>query len=87
MYKVKFGGKKGKTIKLVESPDMVAIRTKGNKEINKVTLNRGSREIIDETTSSISRYHQQCRVGFTRTLNPLAVPASAMLTRVGAQTG
>ncbi|MBK8965749.1 MAG: S8 family serine peptidase [Lewinellaceae bacterium] len=49
MYKVKFGGKKGKTIKLVESPDMVAIRTKGNKEIGKAALNRGSREIIDET--------------------------------------
>ena len=30
MYKVKFGGKKGKSIQLMESPDMVAIRTKGN---------------------------------------------------------
>ena len=49
MYKVKFGGKKGKAIELVESPDMVVIRTKGNQEINKAGLNRGSREIIEDT--------------------------------------
>lgn len=49
MYKVKFGGKKGKTINLMESPDMVAIRTKGNQEIEKASLNRASRAIIDDT--------------------------------------
>ncbi len=49
MYKVKFGGKKGKTIELVESPDMVAIRTKGNQQIEKVSLSRSSRAIIDDT--------------------------------------
>ncbi|MBK6931933.1 MAG: S8 family serine peptidase [Saprospirales bacterium] len=49
MYKVKYGGKKGKTIELVESPDMVAIRTKGNQNIEKVSLSRSSRAIIDET--------------------------------------
>ena len=49
MYNVKFGGKKGKSFQLVESPDMVVIRTKGNKEINKASLSRGSREIIDES--------------------------------------
>ena len=28
MYKIQYGGKKGKAINLVESPDLVAIRTK-----------------------------------------------------------
>ncbi|TNE49968.1 MAG: peptidase S8 [Bacteroidetes bacterium] len=49
MYKVKFGGKKGKTINLVESPDMVAIRVKGNKKIEKAQLSRDSRAIIDDS--------------------------------------
>lgn len=49
MYKVKFGGKKGKTIELMESPDMVAIRTKGNKEIEDASLNRKSLAIIEDT--------------------------------------
>lgn len=50
MYKVKYGGKKGKTIELVESPDMVAIRTKGNQQLNEVSMSRKSRELIAETT-------------------------------------
>lgn len=50
MYKVKFGGKKGKTIELVESPDMVAIRTKGNQNLEDVAVSRESRELIQETT-------------------------------------
>lgn len=49
MYKVKFGGKKGKTINLVESPDMVAIRTKGNKDIHEVALSRSSQAVIQKT--------------------------------------
>jgi len=49
MYKVKFGGKKGKTIELMESPDMVAIRTKGNTEIEKTDLNSASRAVIEGT--------------------------------------
>ena len=36
MYKVKFGGKKGKTFQLVESPDLVAIRTKDNQKLEDV---------------------------------------------------
>ncbi len=48
MYKVKFGGKKGKTINLVESPNMVAIRTKGNKDINETSLNRSSQKVMDK---------------------------------------
>lgn len=50
MYKVKFGGKKGKTINLVESPDLLAIRTKGNEDIATVAVSRESRELISETT-------------------------------------
>lgn len=50
MYKVKFGGKNGKTIKLVESPDMVAIRTKGNKDLENVAVSRESKDLIDQTT-------------------------------------
>lgn len=48
MYKVKFGGKKGKTINLVESPNMVAIRTKGNKDISETSLNRSSQKVMDK---------------------------------------
>ncbi len=46
MYKVKFGGKKGKTIELVESLDLVAIRTKGNKELENVTMSSRSRALV-----------------------------------------
>lgn len=46
MYKVKFGGKKGKTIELVESPDMVAIRTKDNKELEDTAMSSRSRELM-----------------------------------------
>lgn len=54
MYKVKFGGKKGKTINLVESPDMVAIRTKDNEELEKVSVSRASKELIAHTTEVVS---------------------------------
>ena len=50
MYKVKFGGKNGKTINLVESPDMVAIRTKRNQELENVSISRESKELLDQTT-------------------------------------
>ncbi|HOY04706.1 MAG TPA: S8 family serine peptidase [Saprospiraceae bacterium] len=46
MYKVKFGGKKGKTIQLVESPDLVAIRTRGNQELESTPLSSRSRELV-----------------------------------------
>ncbi|MEO6039780.1 MAG: S8 family serine peptidase [Saprospiraceae bacterium] len=50
MYKVKFGGKNGKTINLVESPNMVAIRTRDNQELDEVVVSRKSRELIREST-------------------------------------
>jgi len=46
MYKVKFGGKKGKTIELVESPDLVAIRTEGNQKLEDVHLTSRSRGLL-----------------------------------------
>lgn len=49
MYKLTYGGKKGKSISLVESPNLVAIRTKGNKAINQASLNRDSQEVVDES--------------------------------------
>lgn len=49
MYKVKFGGKKGKTIQLMESPDMVAIRTKDRVDLEDASMSRASREMLQET--------------------------------------
>jgi len=46
MYKVKFGGKKGKTIELVESPDLVAIRTEGNQKLEDINLTSRSRGLM-----------------------------------------
>ena len=54
MYKVKFGGKKGKTINLVESPDMVVIRTEGNKELENASLSQKSRTMIDQMTEVVA---------------------------------
>lgn len=52
MFKVKFGGKKGKkgqTLQLEESPDLLVVRTKNNRQIEDASLSRESREIIEET--------------------------------------
>lgn len=49
MYRVKYGGKKGKSIELVESPDLIAVRTKGNQNLEEVRLSRGARAMLDET--------------------------------------
>lgn len=53
MYKVNFGGKNGKTFNLVESPDMVAIRTKGNQALENVSMSRESKNLIDQTTEVV----------------------------------
>ncbi|MBK6996694.1 MAG: hypothetical protein IPH31_17865 [Lewinellaceae bacterium] len=50
MYKVKYGGKKGKTIELVESPDLVAIRTEGNQKLEDVQLTTRSRGLMKGST-------------------------------------
>lgn len=47
MYKYKYGGKSGKTISLVESPDMVAIRTKDNKKLENVAVSKKSRSLME----------------------------------------
>lgn len=61
MYKVTFGGKKGKTIHLVESPDMVAIRTAKNKNLEDIkmaprsrTAMQGSVEVVNFPESGVS---------------------------------
>ncbi|MCC6459612.1 MAG: S8 family serine peptidase [Saprospiraceae bacterium] len=53
-YQVKFGGKKGKTIQLVESPDLLAIRTKDNQNLNTTDLSRSGRKIVDQSTEVVS---------------------------------
>ena len=50
MYKVKFGGKKGKTFQLVESPDLVAIRTKDNQKLEDVSMTSRSRDLMQGNT-------------------------------------
>jgi subtilisin family serine protease len=50
MYKVKFGGKKGKSFNLVESPDLVAIRTKNNQELESLVVSKESKAIINDST-------------------------------------
>ncbi len=50
MYKVKYGGKNGKTVNLVESKDMVAIRTKNDEELKDVVVSRESRVLIQDST-------------------------------------
>ena len=47
MYNVKFGGKNGETVQLVESPDLVAIRTEKNQKLEDVSLTPHSRETLE----------------------------------------
>ena len=53
MYKVKYGGKKGKTIELEESPDLVAVRTKDNKDMDDLSLSRNSQEMLSDTVQVV----------------------------------
>lgn len=54
MYEVKYGGKKGKSIQLVESPDLVAIRTKKNQKLEDVAMTSRSRELLQGNTEVIA---------------------------------
>jgi subtilisin family serine protease len=53
MYKVKYGGKKGKTVELEESPDLVAVRTKDNMEMGDMNLSRASQEMLADTVQVV----------------------------------
>lgn len=53
-YQVKFGGKDGKAIELVESPDLVAIRTKNNEDLGDVAMSRKSRELVQQSSEVAS---------------------------------
>jgi subtilisin family serine protease len=50
MYKVKYGGKKGHTVELEESADLVAVRTKDNKDLDDITLSRSSQQVMEDAT-------------------------------------
>ncbi|MBL7807927.1 MAG: S8 family serine peptidase [Saprospiraceae bacterium] len=54
MYQVKFGGKKGKTIQLMESPDLVAIRTRKNRKLEEVDMTARSKDIMKGNTEVAS---------------------------------
>lgn len=54
MYNVKFGGKKGKSIHLVESLDLVAIRTEGNQKLEDVDLTPRSRGLMKGNTEVVA---------------------------------
>ena len=54
MYKVKFGGKKGKTMQLVESPDLVAIRTEGNQKLEALHLTPRSQKLMQGNTEVLA---------------------------------
>lgn len=54
MYNVQFGGKKGRTVQLVESPDLVAIRTKGNQALEDISLSRESRALVEDSTQVVA---------------------------------
>jgi subtilisin family serine protease len=47
MYKITYGGKKGKTVNLVESNDLVAIRTKKGKSLESLNLSARSRGMMN----------------------------------------
>jgi subtilisin family serine protease len=49
MYKVKYGGKNGKTVSLEESPDLVAIRTKGNTALENTELSGSARHVVQDS--------------------------------------
>jgi subtilisin family serine protease len=54
MYNVKFGGKKGQSIHLVESPDLVVIRTRGNQQIDSVDMSNAGKAAVAQSTEVAS---------------------------------
>lgn len=50
MYNVKYGGKRGKSIQLVESPDLVAIRTKKHQKLEDIDMTERSRDLMEGNT-------------------------------------
>jgi subtilisin family serine protease len=54
MYQFKYGGKRGKTVKLKESSDKIVIRTMGNKKLDDTDLGKAGREVMAETNEVLS---------------------------------
>lgn len=48
MYTVQYGGKKGRRLKLVESTDLVVVRTHSRQPISASALSRGAREVMSK---------------------------------------
>ncbi|MBK8557847.1 MAG: S8 family serine peptidase [Lewinellaceae bacterium] len=81
-YKVKYGGQKGKTLKLEESPDKVVIRTKNNQDLNNVSLGEESRELLDESVEVASFPEAGVTVRRMRADNESAATSMRDQTRV-----
>jgi subtilisin family serine protease len=54
MYKVTYGGKKGKTVELTESPDLVAIRTKDNQNVEDMPMSRAASAVVQDSVEVAS---------------------------------
>jgi subtilisin family serine protease len=54
MFSFKYGGKRGKTIRLKESQDKIVVRTKGNKRIDDANLGKSSRDLMANTNEVMS---------------------------------
>jgi subtilisin family serine protease len=79
MYKVKFGGKRGKSFQLVESPDMVVIRTMGNQELESVQVGAESQAFINQSTEVLG--FPEAGVSVRRLLTPPHQDLSMALSR------
>ncbi|MBN8681861.1 MAG: S8 family serine peptidase [Chitinophagales bacterium] len=49
-YSFKYGGKDGKTIQLVESPDKLVVRIKNNRSLEGIQVSKRSRDLLSQTT-------------------------------------
>jgi subtilisin family serine protease len=84
MYKVKYGGKKGKTVTLEESPDLIAVRTKGNKDLESVKLSRDSQAIVQDSVE-VAKFPE---AGISiRKVSDTPTPPAAELESTGGRRG
>jgi subtilisin family serine protease len=79
MYKVKFGGKRGKSFQLVESPNMVVIRTVGNQDLESLSIGAESQAFINQSTEVLG--FPEAGVSVRRLLTPPQQNLSMALSR------
>lgn len=82
MYKITYGGKKGKTVNLVESNDMIAIRTKGKKDLESLELSARGQGVM-ETTETVAAFPE---VGVTVVKMRASTPKQALVMRDAARS-